>query len=131
MTKATEVDLFSLSEGFYTIKQTVSLSTTSLTAEIRYTIDGSEPIATSALYNGVPIAVSATGLIRATCFSKINNLPSRSVANTYFITTTGHTIPVLSIITNNSNLYGSTGIFDHNDQEWERPCYVDISIKIR
>ncbi|HAH23804.1 MAG TPA: hypothetical protein DCL77_08610 [Prolixibacteraceae bacterium] len=117
--------LFSVAEGFYTTKQTVSLSTPSLTADIRYTIDGSEPTTASTRYNGIPIVVATTGLIRAACFSQLNNLPSRSVANTYFITTTGHTIPVLSIITNNSNLYGSTGIFDHSDEEWERPCYVE------
>lgn len=117
--------LFSVAEGFYATKQTVSLSTTSLTADIRYTLDGSEPTTASNRYNGIPIALSTTGLIRATSFSKTNNLPSRSVANTYFITSIGHTIPVLSIITNNTNLYGSTGIFDNWQQEWERPCYVE------
>ncbi|HEY3372148.1 MAG TPA: lamin tail domain-containing protein [Prolixibacteraceae bacterium] len=117
--------LFSVAEGFYPGKQTIGLSTTSLTAEIRYTKDGSDPTPASTIYNGIPIVFSATGLIRATCFSKADKLPSRSLANTYFITTTGHSIPVLSIITNTANLYGSTGIFDHTEQEWERPCYVE------
>jgi len=117
--------IFSVAEGFYPSKQTISLSTTSLTAEIRYTIDGSEPIVTSTKYIGTPITITKTGLIRAMSFSKADKLPSRSVANTYFINTTGHSIPVLSIITNNSNLYGTTGIFDHTDEEWERSCYVE------
>ena len=117
--------VFSVAEGFYPGKQTISLSTTSLTAEIRYTIDGSEPTITSRQYIGAPITFTKTGLIRATSFSKIDKLPSRSVANTYFITTTGHSVPVLSIITNKSNLYGSTGIFDNTDQDWERSCYVE------
>jgi len=117
--------IFSVTDGFYPGKQTISLSTTSLTAEIRYTIDGSEPNVTSPQYLGTPIILLKTGLIRATSFSKVDKLPSRSVANTYFINTTDHSIPVLSIITDSLNLYGSTGIFDHWDQEWERSCYVE------
>lgn len=117
--------VFSVAEGFYAAKQTISLTTPSPTAEIRYTLDGSEPTATSTQYKGIPITIATTGLIRAGCFSAVNKLPSRSMANSYFITTTGHSLPVLSIITNRTNLYGTTGIFDHTDQEWERPCYVE------
>lgn len=117
--------IFSVAEGFYPGNQSISITSTSLTAEIRYTTNGSEPTASSSKYTGTPIVFTKTGLIRATCFSKVDKLPSRSIANTYFITTTGHSIPVLSIITNNSNLYGNTGIFDHWDQEWEKPCYVE------
>jgi len=117
--------VFSVSEGYYTGKQTISLTTTSLTAEIRYTTDGNEPASTSTLYTGVPISVSVTGLIRATCFGKGDKLPSRSVTNTYFINNTGHSVPVLSVTTNNSNLYGANGIFDNWQQEWEKPCFVE------
>jgi hypothetical protein len=117
--------VFSVSEGYFTSKQSISLTTTSLTAEIRYTTDGSEPISTSNLYTGVPLTITVTGIIRATCFSKGDKLPGRSVANTYFVNNTGHSIPVLSVITNNTNLYGGSGIFDNWQQEWERPCYVE------
>jgi hypothetical protein len=116
---------FSVPEGFYTTKQTIRLTTTSLSAEIRYTTDGSEPLPTSNLYSGTPISISATKVIRATCFSKNNKLPGRSVSNTYFINNTGHSVPVLSVITDNSNLYGGAGIFDNWQQEWEKPCYVE------
>jgi hypothetical protein len=116
---------FSVAEGFYPGKQTISLSTSSPTAEIRYTTDGSEPTITSSKYTGTPASIAVTGLIRATSFSKGNRLPSRTVANSYFITSSGHSVPVLSVITNRTNLYGSTGIFDNTNQEWERPCYVE------
>lgn len=116
---------FSLPEGFYTAKQSVGLTTTSLSAEIRYTTDGSEPLPTSTLYTGTPISVAATKVLRATCFSKTDKLPGKSVANTYFISGTGHAVPVLSVITDNSNLYGGAGIFDNWSQEWEKPCYVE------
>ena len=122
---------FSQAEGFYTSNQSIRLTTSSLSAVIRYTTDGSEPTATSSLYNGTPISITKTGLIRAACFSKENKLPSRSVANTYFITTSGHSLPVLSVVTNRTNLYGSTGIFDHTSEEWEKPCYVEYFDKDR
>jgi len=117
--------VFSVPEGFYTVKKNVSLTTTSPTAEIRYTKDGSEPTLASTLYNGTPIPVSISGIIRATCFSKADKLPSFSVANSYFMNKSAHTVPILSVITDNSNLYGATGIFDHTDAEWEKPCYVE------
>lgn len=117
--------VFSVAEGFYSSSQSIRLTTPSLTAEMRYTTNGSEPTGNSTLYQGTPILISATGIVRATCFSKADKLPSRSVANTYFITTAVHSVPVLSIITNHSNLYGSTGIFDHTNEEWERPVYVE------
>jgi len=117
--------VFSVSEGYFTTPQSVSLNTFSPTAEIRYTNDGSDPVSTSALYNGKPITVSASGILRAACFSKGDKLPGRSVANTYFINNSGHSIPILSVITSKSNLYGSTGIFDNTTQEWEKPCYVE------
>jgi len=117
--------MMSVAEGYYTTSQKVSLSTTSTSAQIRYTTNGDEPKITSNLYNGTPITVSSSRIIRAACFSKTNKLPSRSVTNTYFINNPGHTVPVFSVITDNNNLYGSTGIFDHTDEEWERPCYVE------
>jgi hypothetical protein len=129
-TKATSSErepapMFSVSEGYYTSKQSVSLTTTSLTAEIRYTTDGSDPISTSNLYTGVPLTITVTGIIRAACFSKGDKLPGRPVSNTYFINNTGHSIPVLSVITTNENLFGGSGIFDNWQQEWEKPCYVE------
>ena len=121
--------IISVAEGYYTTSQKIYLSTSSSTAQIRYTTNGDEPKMTSTLYNGTALTVSSSRIIRATCFSKTNKLPSRPVSNTYFINNSGHTVPVLSIITDHSNLFNvtgnSTGIFDNWSMEWERPCYVE------
>jgi hypothetical protein len=117
--------IFSIPGGFYPVKQTVSLSTSSPTAVIRYTLDGSEPLSTSTLYTGTPLSISSGKVIRACSFSTGDKLPGHSVANTYFIGTASHSVPVIAVSTNNTNLYGNTGIFDHWDQEWEKPCYVE------
>ncbi len=124
-TEREQEPVFSVPEGFYPGKQSVSLTTSSETAEIRYTLNGAEPVASSKLYSGVPVSVSVTGVLRAACFGKTGKLPGRSVANTYFINNTKHSIPVLSVITDSLNLYGSNGIFDNWQQEWDKPCYVE------
>jgi hypothetical protein len=117
--------LFSAQEGYYSGTQSISLSSVSVTSEIRYTTDGNEPLSTSILYTGTPVSIGTSNVLRAKSYSKSGKLPSRSVSNTYFINNDGHSVPVLSVITSNSNLYGATGIFDHWDQEWDKPCYVE------
>jgi hypothetical protein len=117
--------IFSVPEGFYPSTQTVTLSSTSSTAKIFYTTDGSEPSSYATLYKGEKITVSASKVIRAICYSSADKLPSHSVGNSYFINNTGHSVPVVSISINNTSLYGSYGIFDNTDKEWERGCYVE------
>jgi len=117
--------VFSAQEGYYSGTQSISLSSASGTSEIRYTIDGSEPVTTSLLYTGTPVSIGTSDVLRAKSFSKSGKLPSRSVSNTYFINNSGHSVPVLSVITNHSNLYGASGIFDQWQQEWDKPCYVE------
>lgn len=36
-----------------------------------------------------------------------------------------HVTPILSVVTDNANLYGSGGIFDNWQQDWTRPAYVE------
>lgn len=117
--------VFSIPEGFYEGQQSVTLSSTSESSEIRYTIDGTEPTVSSTLFSGTPLQVASTRVIRACSFSKGDKLPSRSIANTYFINKGTHSLPVISLITSNDNLYGNTGIFDNWYQEWERPAYME------
>ena len=55
---------FTPAAGTYTTAQNVTIACATAGAEIRYTIDGSNPSATSALYSG-PIAISTTTTIKA------------------------------------------------------------------
>jgi nucleoid-associated protein YgaU len=56
---------FSPAEGTYADAQTVTLSTSTEGAEIRYTTDGSAPTATSGTVYSAPLPVSSTTTIRA------------------------------------------------------------------
>lgn len=66
--------------GNYTVAQSVTLSCTTEGATIRYTIDGSEPTASSTAYTGA-IAVSATTTVKAKAFKT-------AMANSDMITAT-------------------------------------------
>jgi len=85
--------VFSLAPGFYSGAQTVSITCADPTATIRYTLDGSDPIATSTAYSG-PINITTTKVLRATAFG--TTLSSFTETNTYFINV-NHTIPVVSV----------------------------------
>ncbi len=81
--------------GLYTAATNVSITTTD-GSTIRYTLDGSEPTAASTAYTG-PVAISATTVVRAACFSATPGVPpSFMETNTYFINAP-HSVAVLSI----------------------------------
>jgi hypothetical protein len=86
----------SVAAGFYTSPVTVTLATTEPSSVIRYTLDGSQPSATSTLYSG-PITISTTKVLKAiTISSDPSILPSFIIYNTYFINVS-HSVVVVSI----------------------------------
>ena len=85
--------VLSLQAGFYPSAQTVSITCADPTATIRYTLDGSDPVATSTAYTG-PITIATTKVLRAAAFG--TGLTSFNTTNSYFINVS-HTIPVVSV----------------------------------
>lgn len=113
--------VFDVQAGFYAGAQTVSISCADPGATIRYTLDGSNPTATSTVYSG-PINISATTVLRAQATG--TNLPSFNETNTYFIGVT-HPMAVMSICSEDvfdliangnqfggNNRVGSTELFE-------------------
>ena len=130
--------LFSISSGFYSGSQQLVLTKSSQNADLRYTVDGSVPTATSLEYTA-PILISETSVVRAIIF-ETNKLPSRVVTNTFFIAETFQ-LPVISISTDPANLWDEeTGIyvmgpgaepdFPHYGanfwQDWEIPVHFEF-----
>ncbi|MFZ1618131.1 MAG: CotH kinase family protein [Flavobacteriales bacterium] len=82
--------------GYYSGSASVTISGNDASSTIHYTLDGSEPTATSATYSA-PLSVTATTVVRAACFSSTPGVPSSFMeTNTYFINET-HTVAVISI----------------------------------
>jgi hypothetical protein len=116
--------VFSVPSGFYESPFSVSVTDPNTgPSAVRYTLDGSDPTTTSSLYTGTPISIADSLVLRARAFSS-DFLPSPNVAATYLLNV-DHLTPVLSVITDYSNLYGPTGIFDNWWYDWEKTAYVE------
>ncbi|MCY7410158.1 MAG: lamin tail domain-containing protein [Chitinophagales bacterium] len=109
--------------GFFTGTQTILITTTSPTAEIRYTINGTDPNSTSALYTS-SFQLDSSHVVKAKCFSTAGLLPSTSTTHTLFINET-FSLPVISITTDSLNLWGVNGICDNWWEDWKKPCYIE------
>lgn len=97
--------------------------------EIYYTLDGSEPTKYSNLYAD-SITISSTCVIRARPFCE-GWMSPRSVTQSYIYFPRQLTLPVISIVTNNSYLNSeNTGIFANNTtdkkSDWRRPINIEF-----
>lgn len=79
---APDVPVFGLEAGTYSSEQTVSLTCSTDGAEIRYTLDGTEPTATSTLYTE-EITITETTTVKAIAVK--NGISSATVSATYTI----------------------------------------------
>lgn len=118
---------FLLQGGFYSSPVSVRLFT-DLGGVIRYTLDGSEPVDTSALYTEA-INISKTTVVRARVFKPFQ-IPGNVVSQTYFINE-GFEIrklPVVSIATNPENFWDpAKGIYVQSFKpEWEIPVNIEF-----
>ena len=111
-----DAPVVSLASGCYEGGQQVSI-TAAEGAKITYTIDGSEPTASSNAYAG-PFTVTKTTVLRARAFA--GGLNDSDITSASYIIYTGestvqnhrHTLPVMSIVTEPKNLWDpDTGIY--------------------
>ncbi len=115
---------FSVPSGYYESSIGVTISNPNGTGStVHYTTDGSEPTIESPLFTGDQIFINESKVLKAKAF-KTGKLSSKSAVSTYLFNV-DHTTPVLSVVTDNSNLYGPTGIFDNWIEDWERYAYVE------
>jgi hypothetical protein len=94
-------------------------------SKLVYTTNGSEPSFNSPTYTD-SIFVYQKTVIRAKVFPLDPNggfLPSQQSIGTY-IFNVSHGTPILLVTTDQSNLYGSTGIFDNWSSDWIKPAHA-------
>ena len=116
--------VFSVQSGIYSTTVNVGITNpNTVFSSIYYTTDGTDPTPASNLYTGTPINMSNHYILKAQAFAN-NALPSPITASTYLIGI-NHVTPVLSLITDSSNLYGPSGIFDNWQYDWKKPAYVE------
>jgi hypothetical protein len=119
-----EAPLISVPSGFFVTPIDVTIANpNNVPSQIHYTLDGNDPTIGSPVYNGTPITILESKVLKARIFGN-EILPSPMAAATYF-NWVFHYTPILSVITDNANLYGSMGIFDNWWTDWERAAYVE------
>ncbi|MBN1996105.1 chitobiase/beta-hexosaminidase C-terminal domain-containing protein [candidate division KSB1 bacterium] len=115
---------FSKSAGFYRGSLAVELTCVSPQAEIRYTLDSSEPQQDSKLYVD-PVELETTTVLRARSFQS-GLLAGKTSTHTYFFNEE-ITLPVVSLSTDNRHLFDSqTGIYVNFWDDWERPVFFEF-----
>lgn len=115
---------FSVTSGIYSSIFNVSVSNPNdSTTSVYYTLNGDDPDTSSTLYDGNPINIFYSAVLKARVFGA-GILPSKIAVSSYLIGA-DHSTPVLSVITDNRNLYGSEGIFDNWQFDWEKASYVE------
>ncbi len=124
---------FSVARGFLTSPVHLSLSTPTVGALIRYTLDGSVPTLNNGTNYTAPLLIDRTRIVRAAAF-KNQYLPSRVATHTYLynLPVNRRYLPTLSIVTATNHLYGASGIMEYNPRNttkhgiaWERPASVE------
>ncbi|MCE2681935.1 MAG: CotH kinase family protein, partial [Cryomorphaceae bacterium] len=127
--------------GIYATGFKVAITTDQPNVEIRYTLNGGIPTATSPLYTD-SIQIPATKVLSARCFDPAGaTLPSLVEKNSFVINEAYVGLPVISISTDSLNLYDTqTGIYvlgppDYNTnypyfganfwEDWERYSYIE------
>jgi hypothetical protein len=114
---------FSVPSGFYTDPFSVTITNQNPgSSSVHYTLDGSEPSILSPLYTG-PVEIIYPVVLKARAFA-FGVLPSPNTISTYLFDIS-HNTPVISVITDQANLYGEKGIFDNWWTDWERTAYVE------
>jgi len=116
----TPAPVLSVPSGFYAQVQLVSITCADTTASIYYTTNGNEPDTSDQLYTGSPIYVVSSSAVRARAYAP-GKFPS-TISSSSVLINVNHTTPILSVITDNSHLYGPQGIFDNVFQDWEKPA---------
>lgn len=116
----------SVPSGFYSGAINVTLvnpNPTQLQSRIYYTLDGSDPTPASQEFTGFPLTITSSKVLKARVFAN-GYLPSQQKVNTYFFGV-NHVTPIISVVTDNNNLYGNNGIFDNWWEDWQKPAYVE------
>jgi hypothetical protein len=123
--------------GFFGGPQTISVS--SATGQVHYTVDGSIPSATSPVYTG-PVTLTSTKVLATRTFSTSGLLPSPVVKKTFFISESNIDVPIFSLTIDSLDLFDSlTGMYvdgpaadtalpHYGANYWkdiEKPCYIE------
>lgn len=118
-----EMPEFSINSGFFSSTLNVTIDNPNgAGSTIYYTTDGSEPDENSILYEGEPIFIFQSSVLRAKAY--VANQIASDIANATYLINVDHTTPIISVTIDPDHLYGPEGNFDNPMENWLKPAYV-------
>ena len=111
-----------LGDNLYEDDFSVELSVDVESAIIYYTLDCSDPTEASAIYS-TPIFVEATTVIRARAFKE--GWLAGPVATATYLFDSEYSLDVISLVTQNDNFWGSSGIYQNPYSGIEKPIHFE------
>lgn len=143
---------FSVDRGFFSEPVTVEITTDTVDAEIRFTVDGTMPAVDSGTLYTEPVIIESTTILQAIA-TKAGAISSNVDVQTYLFVSDvklqatmdarvtadpayvdeiddalGETLPAMSIVVDNERMFGPTGIYTDPFQSG-RPAEVPISLE--
>ena len=117
--------VFSLSDGVYDeVQHLIIYELNGDNAITRYTLDGSEPDSSSAIFElGSELTIFQSAVVRARSYVE-GQLPSDVVSLSCMVGV-NHETPILSVAIDPDFLYGANGVFDNWQYDWEK--YAQVS----
>ena len=116
--------VFSINSGIYTSPISVSITDlNNTTATIYYTLDGSDPNENSTLWNGTPIYIFQSKILRARSY--VNGLIPSTISSSSYLFNVHHTTPIISVISDPQNLFGPSGMFDNPSLDLLKNASID------
>jgi hypothetical protein len=115
--------------GFFNSTQTVIIRNPSGVGTVRYTLDGSVPTESSAVYPG-PLSISATSVLKCRVF-RTGKIPGPVEVNTYFINEHFDQrgfLPVISLSTDPRYFFATdSGLYAQDFKpDWEYPIHLEM-----
>ncbi|MCF8245759.1 MAG: CotH kinase family protein [Saprospiraceae bacterium] len=112
----------SVGGGFFSSAFALALSSATPGAQIRYTLDGSEPDGSAQFYSN-PIQIAQNSTLRARTFAT-GYLPSPITTHSYLFDTP-HDFPVVALSFKDTDFFDTlTGIYPNYTEDWKSPVHV-------
>ena len=122
--KMTASPVASIDSGFYSGTISVKLYGD---GDIYYNVDGRRPTKSSKKYAGGNIVISKNSSLRAICYND-GELQSFDITYNYFVDYPDLTLPIVKVTVENSDMYGSSGIYTNYNSKKEVEAHVAMYI---
>ncbi len=93
-----------------------------LNSTVYYTTDGSTPDINSNVWDGTPIFIFQSTVLRARAF--VNGQIPSLITSASFLFNANHSTPIISVVSDPSNMFGPTGMFDNPFSDWLKAASI-------